>query len=81
MTERAGPKPWPGCDTNGGLWRAYCEAWEHTYRRKDPRLRGMIADRRGKQGLADLDHNVAVVRRDYAGDIADRAELPRLLRL
>lgn len=78
--DRRGPTPWPGCDTAGGAWRAYCEAWEHLYSRKDPRLRYLIGERRGKAAVADLDHNIALVRRDYAGAV-DRAELPRLLRL
>lgn len=80
-TDRPGPKPWFGCDTNGEAWRAYCEAWTHAFRRRDPRLKGMIHDQRGKDAVAKLEHNVTVVKADYRGEIDDRAELPRLLRL
>lgn len=79
--QRPGPRLWFGCDPNGSAWKAYCEAWEHCFRHKSPQLRGMIADRRGKDALAELDHNIAVVKADYAGEVEDRAELPKLLRL
>jgi hypothetical protein len=81
VSDRARPKPWFNCDPNGPAWIAYCEAWEHTFLKKDPRLRGMIADRRGPEGIAALKHNVEVVRRDYRGEIDDRSDIPRLLRL
>lgn len=80
MTERPGPKPWPGCDTNSTAWKTYCEAWEHCFVRKPASLRHAIMAKRGKEGLAALEHNIAVVRSDYRGEIDDRQELPRLLR-
>jgi hypothetical protein len=79
MNSRTGPNPWPGCDTAGEAWKAYCEAWEHCFMRKDPRLRRGISDCRGRKALDDLDHNIRLVRADYAGEL-ERAELPRLLR-
>lgn len=78
-TDRAGPRPWFGCDKSSEAWRAYCEAWEWAFLRKDPRLRGMIADCRGEAGVAALRHNVEVVRKDYAGEIDDRTDIARLL--
>jgi hypothetical protein len=75
-----GPRPWFGCDKNGPLWRAYCEAWEHVYRDKPANAIHRIADFRGKQAAADLQHNMALVKRDYRGEIEDRAELQRLIR-
>jgi hypothetical protein len=76
-----GPRPWFGCDTYSEAWRAYCEAWEHAFRRKDPRTKGMIYDIRGKAAVAALEHNIKVVRRDYRGLIDERTDIPRLLRL
>lgn len=81
MNDRSGPRPWFGCDLTGEEWRAYCEAWSHVFQRKDPGLRGLIEDRRGKEGLAILDHNITVVKADYRGEIDDRADIPRLLQL
>jgi hypothetical protein len=77
----ARPKPWMGCDTDGPHWIAYCEAWEHAFLKKDPRIRGMIIDQRGAAAVEALKHNVELVRKDYRGELDDRAELPKLLRL
>lgn len=81
VSDRSGPKPWFGCDTNGEAWRAYCEAWTWFAKRRDPRLRGMIYDIRGKAAVDALEANIEVVRRDYNGEIDDRAAIPRLLKL
>jgi hypothetical protein len=78
-SNRPGPQPWAGCDTAGDQWKAYCEAWEHVFKRKPANAMYLIADRRGKPAVADLEHNISVVKRDYAGEI-DRADIPRLLK-
>jgi hypothetical protein len=50
------------------------------FTRKPANLRSLIEDRRGKEGLAMLDENIALVKAVYAGTVS-REELPNLLRL
>lgn len=75
------PKPWFGCDPNGRAWIAYCEAWSNIYVRRSRKHLDTVEAHRGKDGLADLLHNIQVVKDDYAGKIEDRATIPTLLRL
>jgi hypothetical protein len=80
-SDHSGPRPWADCDTSSEAWRAYCEAWSHVFTKKAPGIRTLIEDRRGKEGLAMLDHNIAIVKAEYRGEVDDRQELPRLLQL
>ncbi len=83
--KRAGllaPRPWADCDTCGEDWRAYCEAWDRAVGpKKDEAYRyvGMVREYRGHQAAESLKRNIELVKRDWAGGIGDRAQIPSML--
>jgi hypothetical protein len=72
-----GPPPWPGCDMSSEEWRRYCEAF--TYTRDAGRSTKAIGQYRGWGAAMILEHDIKVVRADYAGLIPDRTKLQKLM--
>lgn len=75
---RQGPQPWPDCDEAGEEWRRYCEAWTHVYKPKGRHLKG-IRDFRGDEAAQILEHDMRVVKADYAGKIPVRSDLQKFM--
>lgn len=73
---RRGPQPWPGCDESGEEWRRYCEAWAHVYTATGRSLK-QIENFRGKEAAEILEHDIEVVKADYAGEIPVRSDLQK----
>jgi hypothetical protein len=76
-----GLQPWPNCDTYSEAWRAYCEAAEHVRgsvaRTSSSVLRG-VEKKRGLQGRLFLEGCIALVKRDLAGEVHPRDQIPAM---
>lgn len=76
-----GLRPWPNCDTYSEAWRVYCEAAEHlrgsVARTSASVLRG-VEKKRGLESRQYLEGCIALVKRDLAGEVHPRDQIPAM---